>query len=90
MQRRPSADSVAAAQSIFGYSGHYNDLGRARSMVRVRQLSVKFLLLSTRRPAKVEYSGAQAGHTAHYLLRWLTRRGEPGPWSETASATVGA
>jgi hypothetical protein len=51
---------------------------------------LKFLLLSTRSPAKVEYSGDQAGHTAHYMLRWLSRRGEPGPWSETASATVGA
>ena len=51
---------------------------------------LEFLLLSTRSPAKVEYSGTQAGHTAHYMLRWLSRRGQPGPWSETASATIGA
>jgi hypothetical protein len=51
---------------------------------------LKFLLLATRSPAKVEYAGDQAGHTAHYMIRWLSRRGEPGPWSETASATVGA
>jgi hypothetical protein len=51
---------------------------------------LKFLLLATRSPAKVEYSGDEAGHTAHYMVRWLSRRGEPGPWSETASATVGA
>ncbi len=50
---------------------------------------LRFLLLSTRNPAIVEYSGNQAGHTAHYMLRWLNRRGEPSPWSETASATVG-
>jgi len=35
-------------------------------------------------------SRADAGQTAHYMLRWLSTRGEAGPWSETASATVGA
>ena len=48
-----------------------------------------FLLLSTRTPATIEFSGENAGQTAHYLLRWLTGRGTPGPWSETASATIG-
>jgi hypothetical protein len=51
---------------------------------------LKFLLLATRSPAVVEYGGADAGKTAHYMIRWLSRRGEPGPWSETASATIGA
>lgn len=47
-----------------------------------------FLFLSSRTPAVAEYGGADAGKTAHYMLRWLNRRGEPGPWSETASATI--
>ena len=47
-----------------------------------------FLLLSTGTPAVSEYRGAEAGKTAHYMLRWLNRRGDPGPWSETASATI--
>lgn len=51
---------------------------------------LRFLLLATRSPAIAEYGGADAGKTAHYMVRWLSRRGEPGPWSETASATVGA
>jgi hypothetical protein len=51
---------------------------------------LRFLMLATRSPAIVEYGGADAGKTAHYMVRWLSRRGEPGPWSETASATVGA
>lgn len=50
---------------------------------------LRFLLLATRSPAIVEYSGNEAGKTAHYMVRWLNRRGEPGPWSETASATIG-
>ncbi len=30
------------------------------------------------------------GKTARYVLRWVTTTGEKGPWSETASATIGA
>lgn len=41
-------------------------------------------------PYVVEYGGADAGKTAHYLLRWVNTRGERGPWSETASATITA
>ena len=51
---------------------------------------LKFLLLSTRTPAVTEFTGPDGGKTAHYMLRWLSTRGETGPWSETASATVGA
>ncbi len=51
---------------------------------------LSFLMLSTRSPAVAEYAGADAGKTAHYMVRWLSSRGEPGPWSETASATIGA
>ena len=48
-----------------------------------------FVMLSTRTPAVVDYDGADGGLTAHYMLRWLSTRGEVGPWSETASATIG-
>ena len=51
---------------------------------------LSFLMLSSRSPAVAEYGGADAGKTAHYMLRWHSGRGEPGPWSETASATIGA
>ena len=51
---------------------------------------LRFLMLSTRSPASAEFSGSDAGKTAHYMLRWLSTRGDPGPWSETASATIGA
>jgi hypothetical protein len=37
-----------------------------------------------------EFTGPDGGKTAHYMLRWLSTRGEAGPWSETASATIGA
>ncbi len=49
-----------------------------------------FLQLSTRTPAVAEFPGPDGGKTAHYMVRWLSTRSEAGPWSETASATIGA
>lgn len=43
---------------------------------------------SRRSPFTVEYTGADAGKTAYYMLRWVNSRGEKGPWSETVSATI--
>ncbi|MBX3394021.1 MAG: hypothetical protein KF841_01500 [Phycisphaerae bacterium] len=48
----------------------------------------RFALTATRFPAAVEFKGADAGQTAHYLARWLNTRCQPGPWSATTSATV--
>ena len=36
------------------------------------------------------FDGADANKVAHYLLGWESTRGDDGPWSETASATIGA
>ena len=44
----------------------------------------------TRRPYAADYPGTDANKIAHYMLRWVNTRGEKGPWSETASATIGA
>lgn len=49
-----------------------------------------FLALDTRTPYVAEFDAAEAGRTAHYILRWVSSRGERGPWSATASATIGA
>lgn len=38
----------------------------------------------------LSFDQPQGGMTAHYVARWVTRRGAIGPWSETASATVAA
>lgn len=40
--------------------------------------------------AVLSFESSQGGMQAHYLARWVTRRGEIGPWSDTASATVAA
>ena len=49
-----------------------------------------YLATDTRTPYTAMFGGADGGKTAHYMLRWENTRGEPGPWSETASATIGA
>ncbi len=49
-----------------------------------------FLAVDTRAPYTRDYAGAQGGKPAHYMLRWVNSRGETGPWSETATATIGA
>lgn len=47
-----------------------------------------FLGLDTASPYVAEYEGKNAGLKAHYMLRWVTTRGDKGPWSETISATI--
>ena len=44
--------------------------------------------MATKSKYEVAFDGAEAGKTAHYLARWLNTRGVPGPWGETASATI--
>ena len=51
---------------------------------------LSFLWVDTRTPYLVDYPGENGGKTAHYMLRCVATTGEKGPWSETASATIGA
>lgn len=34
--------------------------------------------------------GFDGGKNAHYMLRWVNTKEQKGPWSETATATIGA
>jgi hypothetical protein len=52
--------------------------------------SYKFLSLSSRGALQADFPSADAGKTAYYALRWVSTRGEKGPWSEVTSATVAA
>jgi hypothetical protein len=56
----------------------------------VDETELTFLATDTRTPYVATYAGADANKVAHYMLRWVNTRGEKGPWSETASATIGA
>ena len=49
-----------------------------------------FLAVDMRTPYTTDFDGADGGKQAHYMLRWVNTRGETGPWTETATATIGA
>jgi hypothetical protein len=50
----------------------------------------KYLATDTKTPYIAHFDGADGGKTAHYMLRWVNTRNEPGPWSETISVTISA
>lgn len=50
----------------------------------------KFLSLSSRGRLQAGFTSTDAGKTAYYALRWVSTRGDKGPWSEVAAATVAA
>ena len=49
---------------------------------------LRYLATDTRSPYVAAYDGTQAGKIAHYMLRWVSTRGDVGPWSQTMSATI--
>lgn len=50
----------------------------------------KFLSVSSRGNIETDFPSTEAGKTAHYALRWVSTRGEKGPWSDVCAATVAA
>lgn len=49
---------------------------------------LSFVTLDSKTPHTNYFDGEDAGKMAHYMMRWVSTRGEPGPWSETVSATI--
>ena len=50
----------------------------------------RFLGVATRTPHITKFPLEARGKSAVYMLRWVSTRGTPGPWSDIASATVAA
>jgi hypothetical protein len=50
----------------------------------------QMVALDTASPYIIDYEGDKANQRAHYMLRWVSTRGDKGPRSETVSATIGA
>lgn len=48
----------------------------------------QFLALDTVTPYVAKFDGADAGKTVYYLLRWQSKNGDKGDWSDVAQATV--
>ncbi len=49
-----------------------------------------FIGVATRSPHVAQFPLQSQGKSAVYMLRWVSSRGEPGPWSDPYSATVAA
>jgi len=49
-----------------------------------------FLTMTTKPPFRAEFKPGEGGKTAVYITRWISTRGEKGPWSEIAAATAAA
>jgi hypothetical protein len=54
------------------------------------QSECQFLTVDSATPYLAEYTGADGGKIAHYMLRWRYRDGSTSAWSETVSATITA
>lgn len=50
--------------------------------------NLRYLGTATRGKFDITHDAEDAGKTAHYLARWLNRRGEHGTWSNRTSATI--
>ena len=48
----------------------------------------EFYSTDTRSPLQVDFTAADKGKTAYYLLRWVNKRGEVGTWADPISAMI--
>lgn len=46
------------------------------------------LTTDTHTPYVATFDGSEANQTAHFIGRWMSTQNDPGPLSETVSATV--
>jgi hypothetical protein len=54
----------------------------------MNEKNLRYLGIATRRRLNVLRDEENAGQEAHYLARWINRRGARGEWSNNTSATI--
>ena len=54
----------------------------------VNESELEFVNEFTRARMTLDYQMSQGGQTVYYQARWVSTRGETGPWGELVSATV--
>ena len=52
--------------------------------------ALTFLTMTTKPTFRADFKPGEGGKSAVYMARWINTRGEKGPWSEIATATVAA
>jgi hypothetical protein len=50
--------------------------------------TMPFLTIATRTPYRIMFDPEHVSKPVHYALRWVNRRGVPGPWSQIYSTVV--
>jgi hypothetical protein len=53
-------------------------------------IALTFLTMTTRPSFRAEFKAGEGGKAAVSMARWISTRGEKGPWSEIAPTTVAA
>ena len=48
----------------------------------------RYLATDAATPYLATFDAADAGNSVHYFCRWVNTRNQPGPWSETVTATI--
>ena len=65
-----------------------SELAKADSTSLNDPAECQFVAPNTNSPYLNHFACADVGKTAHYLLRWVSTRGDKGPRSEIPSATI--
>ncbi len=55
---------------------------------QVDESELEFVREFTRTRMTLDYQMTQGGQTVYYQARWVSTRGDTGPWGELVSATV--
>lgn len=71
--------ATATGAEIWCFVGDKKDL---------TERNLRYLGTATRSKFKVEHDTEDIGKTAHYMARWINRRGIHGEWSHIRSATI--
>jgi hypothetical protein len=79
-----SAHSNAKPEGVTGCEIYLKTDGEAPKSVE----EMNFQGTCSASPFVLKFDGAKVGKTAWYWLRWVNRKGEPGPWSVVISAMV--
>ena len=87
----PTAEGVSSItkerQSVIGWV--HSMIHRIPSLAaRCRSFIARRLGNASKTPQLEEYTAAQVGQMATYWLRWVSKRGDKGPRSESVSATI--
>lgn len=88
--RRGKPRGVAGAEVWLALAGADEPAPPLNTDPRDGQSGYRSLAQSSRSNLQADFTSQDKGKIAYNALRWVSTRGEKGPWSEAAAATVAA